>query len=592
MTMALPKNLHKRDGTYYARIYIPKSLQPLFDGKREKWISLGTKDAKEARNELAAVVAHWTQVFQRVGSANELSPGSANLVLASHYRTTVSTGDIERSTPTAAEIDAAIERGLSTSTGGPYSAVNDAGAAELVAIRPMLAQQRRERRLKVLKAQLGQNDSHSIEHEVAGIIKRHGYTVPRNASLFREVCLQFIRTEIAALQTTEQRALGDFAEVISDPVVQRILSTSTAAVSEPVDTLMDLFGRYKSDNPNGIRTETLEQVEQNVQLFADFIGPTVSTDMITKKHVGDYKDLLLQYPVQATQTKVFAGMDLRQTVEANQIHGKRPLARRTVNRYLSSLSGFFNWLEARGRMTSNPVHGLMTKPKGQEAKKGKPKTFTDAQITQLLSAPLFTGCQDTSWKGARKSGSVMIRDHRYWIPQIMMYSGARPAEIAQLHCSDLYEENGIWLFDINDDGGNKRVKRQASRRLIPVHSHLLKIGLLSALDAAKQANHTQLFAEVEIPETGQIAAQFSREFNRYLAFVGLKEDAQLRAYSLRHGFIDKARAGGFMDYEIALIVGHEDSLSMPAQVQTTSYGQTSHGTMEHRKRIVESVEYV
>lgn len=591
MNMALPKNLHKRDGTYYARIYIPKSLQPLFHGRREKWISLGTKDAKEARNALAAVVAHWTQVFQRFENANELSPAEANVVLASHYHTTVAARDVERTAPKAAEIDAAMERGIATSTGGTYSVVNDAGEAELLALRPILAQQKREQRLEALKAQLGRNDSGSIAQDAAGIIQRHGYSVPRDASLLQEIYHRFLRTEIAALQTIEQRASGDFSEVVSDPLVQLILAAPTPAQNEPADSLMELFGRYKSDNPNGIRPETLKQVEHDVKLFSDFLGSGVSPDAITKKHVGDYKDLLLQYPVKATETKVFQGMGLRQAVQANKEHGKPQIARRTVNRYLSSLSGFFNWLEARGRMSSNPVRGLITKPKGQEAKKGKPKTFTDTQLQQLLSAPLFTGCQNTSWKGARKAGSVLIRDHRYWIPQIMMYSGARPAEIAQLHCSDLYEHDGIWVFDINDDSGNKRVKRRASKRAVPVHSHLLEIGLLDHLNASQQAKQSRLFPEVEIPETGQIAAQFSREFNRYLAYVGLKEDAQLRAYSLRHGFIDKARVGGFMDYEIALVVGHEDSLTLPAQVQTTGYGQTTHGTMNHRKRIVESVIY-
>jgi hypothetical protein len=50
----------------------------------------------------------------------------------------------------------------------------------------------------------------------------------------------------------------------------------------------------------------------------------------------------------------------------------------------------------------------------------------------------FAGCQsDDSPRQSCKPGNVMIRNHRYWVSLVMLYSRARPGEIGQLLVDDV-----------------------------------------------------------------------------------------------------------------------------------------------------------
>src|SRR5690606_15212390 len=141
------------------------------------------------------------------------------------------------------------------------------------------------------------------------------------------------------------------------------------------------------------------------------------------------KTLLMKYPVRATEVVAFRGMNMRQTVEMNDELKRPVLSDRTVNRYLSSLSAFCAWAEVNGYIASNPCSG-MALPKERRA---KTLPFTSEQLNRLFKSPLFAGAQsDSQWRYISRPGSILIRDHRFWVPLIMLFSGARPGEIGQL----------------------------------------------------------------------------------------------------------------------------------------------------------------
>ena len=69
----------------------------------------------------------------------------------------------------------------------------------------------------------------------------------------------------------------------------------------------------------------------------------------------------------------------------------------------------------------------------------------------------------------------------------MLYSGARPGEIAQLHVADMREQHGVWIMHITAEGeGGKRTKTKGSMRVVPVHSELIRLGLIKHRNAGGQ----------------------------------------------------------------------------------------------------------
>ena len=247
----------------------------------------------------------------------------------------------------------------------------------------------------------------------------------------------------------------------------------------------------------------------------------------------------MRYPVKAAESKAFEGMKIAQVVKHNETIGKPTISTTTVNRYLSGFSAFCTWLANHGYIQTNPASDMFLK----KSKDKTTKPFTVAELNVLFKSPLFAGCQGADeWRLIAKPGNVNIRDHRFWVPLIMLYSGARPAEIAQLSIDDFRKEHGHWIFHITTEGeGGKSVKTEGSMRVVPVHKELISLGFLEYHAGMKKAGQDRLFPLAERNSRGQMMADFSREFGRYLIRLGMKDGRGLSLYSFRHGVADALR---------------------------------------------------
>ncbi len=85
----------------------------------------------------------------------------------------------------------------------------------------------------------------------------------------------------------------------------------------------------------------------------------------------------------------------------------------------------------------------------------------------------------------------------YWVPLIGAYTGARREEIAGLAPSDIIEVEGICCFTI-EDSELRRIKNLSSRRLIPIHSHLIELGFLDYIQKAIELGRAAL--DVGVPD--------------------------------------------------------------------------------------------
>ncbi len=586
--MPRDSNLTRRGAVYYGRVFVPSDLQPAMGGKREIWRSLQTKDYPEAKRRKAAFVDEQLAIFDGMRRRRELTEDDIAAAVWDHYATGLDAGDRERaSRPTQAEIASAEDRAIAQAQRAgvdtAIAAINAMTDVEILAGRATWAGSRRARRLAQLQSDLVTGDTRLIEPDADAFLSRHGFAID-STERYRDLCLKLMRAEIEQLERYAERDRGDYTGKPADPIVVEP-AIRTEALGQGGETIMGLFARYESDNPNRIRPESFAQARRDVHHFVDTVGPRVRPDKITKAHVRDWQAVLERWPVKATETAAFRERSIREVVEANERlpEPKPTLSRQTVRRYMSSLGGYCRWLTRKGYLDANPVTDMLP---GKAPPTNKRSSFTDDQIVTLFSSPLFTGTEADRWSKLHKPGDVQVRDHRYWLPLIMAYSGARPAEIAQLDIADVKQVHGMWVLHITEEGGEgKRVKTRGSMRVVPVHSELIRLGLIKHRNRLAKAGATRLFPEVEIPEVGQIAGRFSREFNRYLSKIGIKQGRDLVLYSLRHTFIDRLRLAGFMDAEIGTIVGHDKP------TMTGRYGTEQEGTLRRRAELVEAVRY-
>ena len=139
------------------------------------------------------------------------------------------------------------------------------------------------------------------------------------------------------------------------------------------------------------------------------------------------------------------------------------------------------------------------------------------------------------------------------------------------------------LTTLGDD--DKRVKTEGSMRVVPVHNELVKLGFLDYHAGMKEAGQSRLFPLAERNSRGQMIADFSREFGRYLIRLGMKTGRGLSLYSFRHGAADALRRAGHLDENFGFILGHTKAST------TGIYGIMPQGILEQRVELVNAIRY-
>ena len=343
---------------------------------------------------------------------------------------------------------------------------------------------------------------------------------------------------------------------------------------------MELFESYARENPRNVKLDTIDQSRKVVALFAESL-PRVRfpAAQIGKKEVREWKTLIQRLPIKAAEIVEFRNLTIREIIDHNGKLNKRTISPRTINKYLSMLSAFCDWLVRHGYFDANPVSGLLIS-QDKDVQRGFP--YSMEQLNKLFASPLFTGClSEDKW---HLPGNVRIDDHRKWLPLIALYSGARLGEIAQLSTSNVRREHGHWIMHVTREGG-KTTKTKGSQRVIPVHRALVTLGFIDYALRTKEAGETRLFPKIDYDARGQIAGDYSRAYGRYLAKIGVKTGRGLHFHSFRHTFVDALRRAGYQDEAFGFLIGHTQATT------TGRYGILSEGSLKERVKLVEAVEY-
>lgn len=217
-------------------------------------------------------------------------------------------------------------------------------------------------------------------------------------------------------------------------------------------------------------------------------------------------------------------------------------------------------------------------------KKPVEKAFTKADLQAIFSGYLYTGTE------LIKSSAVF--PYQFWLPVLGLYTGGRLNELCQLDTEDVSkkEPEGIWTISMMDDERDrplpKSLKNQSSRRILPIHSELIRMGFLTFVEQAAKEGRGKLFSDglTYNPKKGwgSNATHFFCRFpsqstsaSGYFFKCGIRErDAEGKTdgknfHSFRHTFTDLARESGAEAYLVLPdLTGH----SRGKEGQVAKYG--------------------
>ena len=323
---------------------------------------------------------------------------------------------------------------------------------------------------------------------------------------------------------------------------------------EPSDrSIVSLTQKYLDLKRPGWAPKTRLDNQRVLDLFAEVVGASRSIDTMGKDELRAFRDVLLRLPKNYTQAQSNTGHSIHAIIKSG---GKDLIQKPTITKYLTRTYAFLDWCAEEGYLASTLPRMKGPMVSSVEAHDAR-YSFSKDQLRALFSSPVYTGCKSPT-RRSEKGGQV-IRDGKYWIPLIALYSGMRMGEIVQLLVSDIKSEHGVTYFDIGrGEGEKKQIKTASSLRRVPIHKRLVELGLSDYIaDARATRPKERLFEDIKPGANGDFSHNFSKWFGRYLRDIGAKTP-KTTFHSFRHNFKDALVAASVPESYARMLMGHSD----------------------------------
>ena len=112
--------------------------------------------------------------------------------------------------------------------------------------------------------------------------------------------------------------------------------------------------------------------------------------------------------------------------------------------------------------------------------------------------------------------------------------------------TDIYQSQDHWVIDLNEAHEDKRLKTDQSKRVIPMHPDLVKIGFIAFKERQEEKGSERLFPDATLSGDGTYSSTYSKWFSRYLENIGTKT-VKTSFHSFRHNMKDFFRAAGISE---------------------------------------------
>ncbi|MFC5427556.1 DUF6538 domain-containing protein [Paraburkholderia denitrificans] len=225
----------------------------------------------------------------------------------------------------------------------------------------------------------------------------------------------------------------------------------------------------------------------------------------------------------------------------------RGFGRKTAGNHAACITALLNVAEKDALIVSNPLDLSFDKSIGA-ARRGP---WTEAQLSQIFGHALFSDRMESveHWQDVQPSdGRALLL--------ILLHTGARIGEIAQLRRRDFQVQRGMTTINITAEAGT--VKTAESERTIPLAAHLLadpwvSAWLASVMDGSRPDDPAFSTMAGRTRGPGDTAVQW---------FNGFRKDARLPlgalhgSHKFRHWIRSALAASNIGDATADAITGH------------------------------------
>lgn len=331
------------------------------------------------------------------------------------------------------------------------------------------------------------------------------------------------------------------------------------------------LNQNSAENGGSWKKATTSNYDSYVQQFITIVGDKRTTEL-QAQDFEEYERLMRLLPANWYLLHKKSGMSPAQI--ALEKSNAKALSAKTLKDKGSAVSLFFSHLKSKGYWHGRYGSALFNTVRPTKKQKAR-HVFSDGELKILFS--------DT--------GIEVFREAKFplylWGSILLLFTGARPAEISQLQRQDIIQDSdGTWylrlMLDDEDEEAisefdeehdpQKQFKTDSSLRSIPLHPHVIDLGFISFIERFKTGERI-------FPEAFRHEQKVSREigdwFNgKLLKACGLKKSGAV-LYSLRHTVINRFKANATVDHYACAYTGHStpDDKIVSNRVYREQYGR-------------------
>lgn len=522
----VPSYLRKRvgkdrsDSRWYVRVPTPESLRSRFGAHVER--SLGTSDKDRASDLAREKVVEIKRLFARAQKGGGLTPDEVKEARESELRRAYDllagnfTDNLDRLPRIAGEL------------------AEDAAEPVMAAINqnPLLGTTTAEYAEEIIK-RIGAQPSERTVAELSSAI---------------------LKAQVAAVAMIQRG--------IAPPAIATTHRVQRKGQARPISEAGKLWLAEMMQAGEAQWTKQTElQNGGTLRLFADFAN-NAPLDAITRADASAFLSALARLNADYGKGKKNKGKTLNQLLR--DCSGEPGLTRKTLKRHASALFGLYRWCADVGHLPENHPNPFSQRQKRDKKIKRSNRTFESKsgtgwlpfkpdELEALFSHPLL--------KDATRAERVKPEEHSprtalMWVPMVSLYSGMREDEICGLLAADIRTESGVHFFALEEHDG-RRLKSNNAVRKVPVHSRLIRAGLLEYVAHVRKQGHAYLFPGLKPGGPDKKRSWYlSRAFTQYRRDVGVTRK-RTSFHGLRKNFTECLDRAHVAQSSTAQLIGHE-----------------------------------
>lgn len=363
-----------------------------------------------------------------------------------------------------------------------------------------------------------------LQKEAKALLKGEGYKIGKKAPEYHDLVELLRLAEIEVINRSLQRYQGKIKKLHFNPMFEEPSRSIVAAPPEKdrvTITLGEVVEQYRVNcEEHGPQSGNKKNTYQIVfNMLIDLYGPDLPFGKFDRSKIEHFRDFISSLPKHVAQK--YPGRSYREIHELSKRGEVETNGPDTKNSYLVPLKGMMKFAYKHGYVDDQRLTWI-DKFVIKKSDQNTITAFTNAELETLFDPIKYPVRPNFSVMPLR---TTELRDaSKYLIPLLCLYTGARLNEICQLLVEDVFKVGSVWIIDhVDEEEDGKKLKNEPSRRRVPIHSKLKKIGFLDYVMRLQNLGERRLFPTFKTDKYGYWSGSASKWFARYRKSVGLTQ---------------------------------------------------------------------